>query len=190
MADKKISELPENTSPTNSDHFPINNSGITKKMTLGSLTSFILPTKEKAHYKLTDNLAFTGFSGWAGTFTKVDGVTSAQSADGFDLSVDNRAVYTGSGVNKKFVVGSTILVTCADENILFRFRLAINGSTVANTEIKLQTHPYYTEGPAIGTGYIRDVVELSNGDYVELFVTNESNNTFAQIDMNLIAEEF
>lgn len=37
----RISDLPLNTSPTNADEFPINNNGVTKKLSLSGLTSFL-----------------------------------------------------------------------------------------------------------------------------------------------------
>ena len=43
MADRKISALPINTSPTLNDVFPTVNNGITKKLSLSGLTTFIQP---------------------------------------------------------------------------------------------------------------------------------------------------
>ena len=107
----------------------------------------------------------------AGTYVKVSTADStvAGETDGFTISTNNRATYTGA-TTAKFRVTYHWTATSESNNVVLAFQIAKNGTVIAAT----------ISGRKIGTNTDEGnmstewVIELATGDYVELWGTNES----------------
>lgn len=150
--------------------------------------------KEKAHYWVSNNATPTGFGGWAGTYTKVEGSTSfdPEEINGFDMTGDNIFTYTGIGVNKQFAVSATLTGFLVNDPIIsnqLTFRVAVNGVDSPVGQGKIVT-AIADEFLTIGSVHIKTTVWLNPGDYVEIYMTNNSANYTIKVDMNVLIEEF
>lgn len=140
--------------------------------------------KEKAHYA-TVTIDGTIFSS-ADTYTPILGVTNGEQ-NNFNLE-NNRATYIGSEINKPFSVQAAIIAYCGSEDTL-GFKIAKNGVAIAQSE-GTGTADFYTEAPAVASAFIQDVVELSPGDYVEIWAANKSSTASIGAFLNVIINEF
>ena len=94
MPNRKITQLNPNTNPTISDVFPIVNNGVTKKLSLDGLVSFLTPY-------LSDS-QITG-----GTYNSVDGTLSLINSTGGTINVTGFSTSTGSSFTGGTVSGET-----------------------------------------------------------------------------------
>lgn len=90
MPNRKITQLSPNTNPTISDVFPIVNNGVTKKLSLDGLVSFLTPYLEEN--------ALTG-----GTYNSVSGILTLNNNTGGTINISG--FYTGA--TDVFVTGGT-----------------------------------------------------------------------------------
>ena len=114
-------------------------------------------------------------------FVKAAGTTTevTSSAD-FTVSSSNRFTYTGAAT-RRFKVDLVSSITSVSNNQKIRLRYAIDGTTQASSEIaKLGT------GTIVGTIPLTDMVELSQGQYIELWVANNTSTSDLTVDtMNI-----
>ncbi len=116
-------------------------------------------------------------------FVKISGTTIPSSANQKFSHSNNRLTYTGS-LTKYFKV-SAILSASDGTNINIAARIAKNNTTLPESEAKATTS---------GNGRIENIklqtlVELSQNDYIEIFVANKTNtNTIVVNDLNFIIE--
>jgi hypothetical protein len=94
MPNRKITQLNPNTNPTISDVFPIVNNGVTKKLSLDGLISFLTPY-------LSDS-QITG-----GTYNSVDGTLSLINSTGGTINVTGFSTSTESSFTGGTVSGAT-----------------------------------------------------------------------------------
>lgn len=127
-------------------------------------------TVRGAVYYMTDNATTTSV-GSPSTFYKVAGTTSPGDVySQFSLS-DNRATYTGS-LQGYFMITANLSVTTGNNNIV-AVRTAKNGTTRVQSTSK---------GTMSASGVfenitVQDVVFLNTGDYIEIFIANNSSAT-------------
>jgi len=135
-----------------------------------------------AQYYMNSNATTTTIAG-TNTFVKVAGTTSAGSfVEKFTLT-NNRATYAGSLIG--FYKITAFLTFTSGANNVIRARIGKGGTTTASSESKSTAN---TGGRSENLP-ISDIVSLSNGDYIEIFVANESAVTNITVsDMNVIIE--
>jgi hypothetical protein len=136
-----------------------------------------------AQYYMNNNATSTTIS-VSGTYYKVAGTTSPGSyVEKFNLSTINRALYEGSlqGFYKITVVSSVV----SGNNKVISLRVAKNGTTSNSSQGSSTTN---SGGRAEGI-VAQDVVSLSTNDYIEVFVTNETDTSVVTVeDLNVIIE--
>ena len=104
-----------------------------------------------------------------GVFVKVSGVTAASGlAERFTMT-SNRATYTNS-LPGTFEFTSNATITGAN-NRVFAIRYALNGTTLANSEMRVTTSGG-VRADAVSTQFL---ISLNSGDFIELFVANLTN---------------
>ena len=108
----------------------------------------------------------------AGTYVKAAGTTTFDaSPDDFDddSSTDNRVKYTGTPT-RHAIIDLSASFTCASSNQVIGFKIAKNG-TVIDGSVERQK---IATGADIASVAISAHVDLDTGDYIELWVTNET----------------
>jgi hypothetical protein len=108
----------------------------------------------------------------AGTFVVVAGTYSDGILSGFSHGTNGRLQWDGPTRNVEVSVTFSFDGDTAD---VYDFRLAVNGTTKEKTE----TDRNVSSGAVntVGAASCQGVFQLSKGDYVELWVTTESNNS-------------
>lgn len=129
-------------------------------------------------YIMTNN-ATTTTATTAGTFYKIAGTTVAgTNVEKFTIT-DNRATYTGSLTSTFSVKASCSIDMQVGRN--FTFKIAVNGQVQSSQSIVRGLNTINLECSVF------DTVELSTGDYVEVFVSSSQNSTnVAVTDMNVL----
>ena len=119
-----------------------------------------------------------------GTFYKVEGTTTPGAyISRFTTAVNNRATFTGDATSF-FKVTATISVT-GQNNRNLSFRVAKNGVTIPTSQASTTTDGVNNIVPAT----CLSIVQLSTGDYIEIFVANNSNTSNVAVsDMSVIIE--
>lgn len=150
---------------------------------LANLIPSLLPVKSKAHYSWEANASATTIS-VIGTFYKMAGTSTPDITQDFTLT-NNRATYIGT-VTKNFRI-SAIFSANDGANKQLAFRIGKDGITISNSQVSEVTH-----APAENvSSAIQDIVNLSTGQYVEIFVTNLTTATNVTIpELSVIIEEF
>jgi hypothetical protein len=116
-----------------------------------------------------------------GTYYKAAGTTTLQTspaAVNFDMPANNRLRYTGTPT-RQFLVQANASQTTASGSVVIHYRLAVDGTTVASSEIqrKQGTTPSDVGAFSIGT-----IVTLANGSYVELWLRNATSTTTVTVE--------
>lgn len=177
MPNKKISALNPNTSPTLNDVFPIVNNGETKKLNLGTLSSFLQTTLSIENSVITGGtysagtITFTNSTG--GTFT-VTGITETPkhwiSDENIIIDSDETTVISGNYVLENCTLtinDSNISITANTLNssvltfnkygqlFIGGYLLLINTNIVNNGLISIAGGPILVGASAItGTGIL------------------------------------
>lgn len=123
-----------------------------------------------AHFYMNNNAVSTAI-GMAGTYTKVLGSTSAGAYVTKFTTSDNRATYVG-GPQRFFALSAFAAFTSGNANKI-SIRFAVNGVTLSDTT---QSATANSSGRIESCGTL-GTVALTTGQYVEVFVTNESGTT-------------
>lgn len=118
-------------------------------------------------------------------FVKEAGTTmEVTSSSDFTLSTAGRFTYTGTRT-RRFKVDLVSSLTSVNNNQLIRLRLAINGTTVAESEqSKLGVNTI------VGTMPLTFLPELTQDDYIEVYIANGTGTTNVTVDnmnMNIIS---
>ena len=113
--------------------------------------------------------------------TKISGTTATANLFRFTSAVDNQMVYAGTKT-RTFQIFAAISMTSPANNKIYQFHIAKNGSIVPGTAQSRKI----ASGSDVGALSISGVVELSTGDYVEVWVENISDGSNITIEsMNL-----
>jgi hypothetical protein len=113
----------------------------------------------------------------AGTFVKMAGTTSfvAPNKD-FTMPTNNRLTYGGT-VPKSFLITANASFVTASNNQIIAFTSAINGTPgTARSRRKVGT------GADVGSISGHRIVTLNPGDFLEVFITNETTATEITIE--------
>ena len=121
-------------------------------------------------YSMTSNASATTIT-VQGTYYKIAGTPTAGTYNARFTVSGNRATYTGAYPRFFTVEGDVALTSGANNQIAVR--VAVNGTTFASTTMPTTAN---AAGRAESLG-VHGVVQLSPGDYIEIFVTNNSGNT-------------
>jgi hypothetical protein len=105
-----------------------------------------------------------------GTYVKAAGATTELTLNDFDMPVSNRLRYIGSGTIL-CVVEATVSMKAGANNQESAWRFAKNGVTIEHSQVDRKVGI----GADIGALTVIGEVTLANGDYVELWVTNETS---------------
>lgn len=112
---------------------------------------------------------------------KVSGTTTAANLFRFTAPLSNRMVYTGTKTRKFYAIAA-ISMTSPSNNKVYKFYLAKNGVLLLETAQSRKI----TTGSDVGALSISGVVELSPGDFIEVWVENLTDATGITVQsMNL-----
>ena len=105
-------------------------------------------------------------------YVKLAGTTTLHDGLNFTMPSDGRLTYGGSGAGH-FLVTVSISQTSASANQVFHYRVAINGTTDAASEMTRK------QGTAADVGSLSfaQIESLSPNDYIEVYVRNETSAT-------------
>jgi hypothetical protein len=140
----------------------------------------ITNSSEIAQYYMHGN-ATTTTIGAIATPVKVTGTTTSSAITERFTNTNNRATYNGA-LTRKFIVSTTVSLTSGNNN-------QIGGYIAKNGVVLIESQVF---GTTSGTGRaeniaIIDIIELNPGDYIEVFVENETSATDILVsDLNLI----
>ena len=123
-----------------------------------------------AHGELTLSGVASAAIAVAGTYYVANsgGTTTLTSGDGFDTSASGRLRYIGTKTIMAHC-GATVSFTYNSTSQVIRVRAALNGTTIAASEVALK---YGTSGDEVSTA-LHFMTELATNDYLELFVTDD-----------------
>lgn len=114
------------------------------------------------------------------TYTKVAGTTTLTNAAEFDMPANNRLRYTGTP-DVHVHVAVTIGVTSASNSQILAFRVGKNGDATGTDAVASTVkHKTGTASDIVSTAVHYDTM-MSNGDYLELFIANESGASNATV---------
>lgn len=133
-------------------------------------------------YYMNNNAIETTIS-VSNTFVKGEGITTQGSISQRFTLTDNRATYIGalSGI---FKITISVSATSGN-NQLLRFRVAKNGTTIAQSEVQETTSGVGRSQTLI----CQDLVDLVTNDYLELWVANGSTSQNIIVEnLNVIIE--
>lgn len=115
------------------------------------------------------------------TAYKAEGVTTSASVTQKFTNTDNRATYIGA-LTRYFSVTATLSCTSGNNHQIGIY-IAKNGTVLPESEIYITTNG---AGRAEG-GVVQSLVQLTNGDYVEIWVENSTSPTDITVtDLNTV----
>lgn len=112
-----------------------------------------------------------------GTYYKAAGTTVLGNASNFDMPVDNRLRYTGAASKHMHIVVSASFTTAGVNNII-GLKVAKNGVLLDDS---IQRRKVGT-GSDIGSTAVHADAQLVTNDYLELWLTNETDTDAVTID--------
>jgi hypothetical protein len=120
----------------------------------------------------------------AGTYVKIAGTTTSGSyVEKFAVTTTNRSTYEGS--LQGFYKITAIASISSGNNKVISLRLAKNGTTTASSTASSTSN---SAGRSEGISS-QDIFSLVTTDYVEVFITNETDTTAVTVeDLNVIIE--
>lgn len=128
-----------------------------------------------ASYYMQGNVTATTV-GSSNTFVKVAGTTSSGTyVQRFTLT-NNKATYAGA-LDLFFQV-MVIGTISAQNNRQIAFRIAVNETTLAESQMATNSEGLTRSAPL----YVQSVVELSTGDFVEVYVANLTDGTAVTVE--------
>lgn len=136
-----------------------------------------------AQYYMSGNASATTIP-IAGTYVKIAGTTTSGSlVEKFNLATTNKAIYEGSLQGSYKVSVSASLTATA--NKVISLRVAKNGTTTASSTSSSTSN---SSGRAENINS-QDIISLSTNDYIEAFMTNETDTSSVTVeDLNVIIE--
>jgi len=112
----------------------------------------------------------------SGTYYKVAGTTTANTLYLF-THTDNRLTYTGTPTHFFRIMASPISMISAGTNVVVSLKFAKNGTVIGYPSTrKINT------GSDVGSASCHFGVSLATNDYIELFITNETNTSTVTVE--------
>jgi len=130
----------------------------------------VLNSAELAYYTMNGNVTATTVAS-AGVAYKVAGTTASQSVTQKFTNTANRATYN-SVISRIFSIQAVLSLTSGNNHQIGCY-FAKNGTIIANTEVYITTNG---SGKA-EAAKIQGLVELTENDYLEVFVENDTSAT-------------
>lgn len=112
-----------------------------------------------------------------GTYEKMAGTTLLGNADRFDMPVDGRLRYTGL-VRKHMHIAVTTSFTAGGNNVTVGLKVAKNGVVLDDSVARRRVGT----GTDIGSTALHADVFMDQNDYLEIYVTNETNTNTVTIE--------
>lgn len=110
------------------------------------------------------------------SYFKVAGTTTSRTLHNFTMDTDGRLTYSGTP-DIHVDCTATISMTAAQNNENIHFRVGLNGDATTADAIASETERYVSTGADVGAASVHYDSQMSNGDYLELFVRNETSAT-------------
>ena len=118
-----------------------------------------------------------------GAEVKVSGTTTSATITQKFTNTDNRATYTGA-IQRDFKVSAVFSVESGNNNEVGAY-IAKNGTVIPSSEIYVTTNA----GGRAEAGICQTIVDLTQDDYIEVFVENNSSTTnVVMTELNVILE--
>lgn len=148
---------------------------------LGNLNLANTSKDLQASMQTSNTTTISGGSGDAGNPIRINGGTDWVIATNnqFTGTTDGRFTYNGTEDNK-FAVTIGVSGTASASNANFAFYIAVNGTIVSASKTEREFNSGNKGSPTPANG----IVTLSTGDYVELYIENQTNTQ--NFDCNLI----
>ena len=138
-----------------------------------------------ANFYMIGNATATTFSA-ANTFTKILGTTTVGTYISKFSHTNNRVTYTGN-LTRLFKFAGVVSMSGGARDVL-SCQFALNGAAMPQTESKSEIGSIIT-GRIEGLS-IHGLIQMSPGDYVEVFIANRTDTTSATItDLNVVVIE-
>lgn len=135
-----------------------------------------------SQYYMVTNLTTTPVA-LQGTAYKIEGVTTSASVTSKFTNTDNRATYIGS-LDKFFKVTATLSCNSGTNNEIGIY-VAKNGVILPESEVYITAN----SGGRAEAGTVQALVRLTQNDYIEIFVENETTaQDITVTDLNVIIE--
>lgn len=152
----------------------------------GAVTSGVGPTSPKAYFKTSIGLESTypraaysitgnavGFAATQNVAFKLAGATTEQDAQLFTTTA-NRATYNGSKP-RRFLVQAVATLETSNANQVLEIAFAVNGTPLAGYRTRGTTQG--PNGDRLENLSLSAVIELTTGQYVELWAYSRSSST-------------
>lgn len=140
----------------------------------------VMNSNEIGQYTMTGNATVTTISALS-TPVKVAGTTTASAVNQKFTHTSNRLTYTGA-ITRDFYVSATVTLSSGNNNQVGVY-VTKNGLTLDESETYLTTNT----GGRVENGMVQTLVELSENDYIEIFVENNTSTTNVTVqDLNTV----
>lgn len=134
-----------------------------------------------AQMHFNNNTTFTVVGG-ANNFVKVAGVTTPNSINQKFTHTDNRLTYSG-GIDRSFKIGAVVSVS-ANNGQIVTVRIAKNGVTLTDSE----SQATISANGRFENLKCQTIVEMTTGDFIELYLSNSANTNVRAQELNVIIE--
>lgn len=140
-------------------------------------------SRQVSHYYMNGNATVTSIAA-TGTPVKVLGVTTSGEFTQKFTNINNRATYTGA-FPRIFRITATISIESGNNNQIGGY-IALNGVVLDKSEVYATTSGNGKAEPFT----IQTLVQLSTGDYIEIFAENKTSTTsLTATQLNVIITE-
>lgn len=184
LSTKKLSELATDASIDGTEKVHLLDGSTNKVATLDAVQAYFETFAHGfAQYYMINNATSTPIA-VSGTYYKVLGTTSAGlAASNFTLS-DNKALFTGA-ITSNFKITALMSLTSGNNKDI-AIEIAKNGTTQARSKQEITTDG----GGKMANIYVKDAFSLATNDYLEIFITNNTDTTaITTVDLNVIIEK-
>jgi hypothetical protein len=129
------------------------------------------------HGTMYRNVAAATTTVTPGTYLKAAGTTTAGNLNAFDMPANNRLRYTGAA-QKHFHIAVSVSFTCGANNKTVGLKIAKDGVVMDDSVARRRVGT----GTDIGSTALHADTTLTTNQYLELWLTNETNTATVTID--------
>lgn len=153
--------------------FPDNLAGLISEQDLRDFVDSVYPPYGSLSMGTPAETTISGI----GDFVKAAGTTVVGNSNNMTPDTSGRITYDGAS-DRHFHIVCSISMTCASNLQTLAFRIAKNGTTIAASQLRRRVNT----GTDIGSTAVHADVMLSTGDYLELYVANNSSTANLTIE--------